>query len=60
MSYSSAWFSEGNKQSLADAQLAKITRILDSTAAKPGDHILEIGSGTLLFTFFTIWLQLTA
>lgn len=45
MSYSSAWFSEGNKQSLADAQLAKITRILDSTAAKPGDHILEIGCG---------------
>lgn len=45
MSYSSAWFSEGNKQSLADAQLAKISRILDSTAAKPGDHILEIGCG---------------
>ena len=45
MSYSSAWFSKGNQQSLADAQLAKINRILDSTAAKPGDHILEIGCG---------------
>jgi cyclopropane-fatty-acyl-phospholipid synthase len=45
MSYSSAWFSEGNKQSLADAQRAKIIRILDSTAAKSGDHILEIGCG---------------
>lgn len=45
MSYSSAWFSEGNKQSLADAQLAKINRILESTAAKSGDHILEIGCG---------------
>ena len=45
MSYSSAWFSEGNRQSLADAQRAKIIRILDSTAAKSGDHILEIGCG---------------
>jgi cyclopropane-fatty-acyl-phospholipid synthase len=45
MSYSSAWFSEGDNQALVDAQRAKIIRILDSTAAKPGDHILEIGCG---------------
>ena len=45
MSYSSAWFSEGDKQSLADAQRAKITRILQSLETKPGDHVLEIGCG---------------
>jgi cyclopropane-fatty-acyl-phospholipid synthase len=45
MSYSSAWFSEGDKQSLIDAQQAKIKRILESIHAKPGDHILEIGCG---------------
>jgi len=45
MSYSSAWFSEGNKQSLMDAQRAKIKRILDSIHAKEGDRILEIGCG---------------
>ena len=45
MSYSSAWFSEGDKQSLADAQRAKISRILDSLQTKSGDHILEIGCG---------------
>lgn len=45
MSYSSAWFSEGEKQSLADAQRAKISRILQSLDAKSGDHILEIGCG---------------
>ena len=45
MSYSSAWFSEGEKQSLADAQRAKISRILQSLNTKPGDHILEIGCG---------------
>ena len=45
MSYSSAWFSEGEKQSLADAQRAKISRILHSLDTKPGDHILEIGCG---------------
>jgi cyclopropane-fatty-acyl-phospholipid synthase len=45
MSYSSAWFSEGEKQSLADAQRAKINRILESLDTKPGDHILEIGCG---------------
>ncbi|MBU3627844.1 cyclopropane-fatty-acyl-phospholipid synthase family protein [Polynucleobacter sp. AP-Reno-20A-A9] len=45
MSYSSAWFSEGDKQALADAQRAKIGRILDSLKTSPGDHILEIGCG---------------
>ena len=45
MSYSSAWFSEGDKQSLADAQHAKIRRILDSIEVKSGDHVLEIGCG---------------
>jgi cyclopropane-fatty-acyl-phospholipid synthase len=45
MSYSSAWFSEGDKQALADAQRAKIKRILDSLNTAPGNHILEIGCG---------------
>jgi cyclopropane-fatty-acyl-phospholipid synthase len=45
MSYSSAWFSEGEKQSLMDAQRAKIARILESINAKVGDQILEIGCG---------------
>jgi len=45
MSYSSAWFSEGDKQSLAEAQRAKIKRILDSIGSQPSDHILEIGCG---------------
>lgn len=45
MSYSSAWFSEGEKQTLGDAQRSKIKRILSSLNTKPGDHILEIGCG---------------
>ena len=45
MSYSSAWFSEGDKQSLIDAQHAKIKRILESIHAKAGDQLLEIGCG---------------
>jgi cyclopropane-fatty-acyl-phospholipid synthase len=45
MSYSSAWFSEGAKQTLRDAQKAKIQRILSALNTKPGDHILEIGCG---------------
>ena len=45
MSYSSAWFAEDDKQALADAQRAKIRRILDSLKAGPGAHILEIGCG---------------
>ena len=45
MSYSSAWFAEGDKQTLMDAQRAKIRRILDSLNTAPGAHILEIGCG---------------
>ncbi len=45
MSYSSAWFANGDKQTLADAQRAKILRILQSIQAKPGDHLLEVGCG---------------
>ena len=45
MSYSSAWFSEGDKQALADAQRAKIGRILESLKTTQGNHILEIGCG---------------
>ena len=45
MSYSSAWFSDGDKQTLAEAQRAKIKRILASLKTKSGDHILEIGCG---------------
>ena len=45
MSYSSAWFCEGAQQSLADAQRAKINRILQAIHSKPGDHLLEIGCG---------------
>jgi cyclopropane-fatty-acyl-phospholipid synthase len=45
MSYSSAWFSEGAQQVLADAQRAKIGRILDALKTAPGEHILEIGCG---------------
>jgi len=45
MSYSSAWFSEGDQQSLMDAQRDKIKRILKSIHAKAGDQLLEIGCG---------------
>ncbi|QWD74166.1 class I SAM-dependent methyltransferase [Polynucleobacter sp. TSB-Sco08W16] len=45
MSYSSAWFSQGHQQTLAEAQRAKIKRILDSLNTKMGDRILEIGCG---------------
>ena len=45
MSYSSAWFNAGEDQSLADAQRAKITRILNSIQVKPNDSLLEIGCG---------------
>jgi cyclopropane-fatty-acyl-phospholipid synthase len=45
MSYSSAWFSEGDQQSLMDAQRDKIKRILKSIHTKAGDQLLEIGCG---------------
>jgi cyclopropane-fatty-acyl-phospholipid synthase len=45
MSYSSAWFANNDQQALADAQRAKISRILQSIQAKPGDQLLEVGCG---------------
>ena len=45
MSYSSAWFSEGDQQSLDAAQKAKLGKILQAINSKPGDRILEIGCG---------------
>ncbi len=45
MSYSSAWFSEGDKQFLEDAQRAKIKRILGSLEMQSGARVLEIGCG---------------
>jgi cyclopropane-fatty-acyl-phospholipid synthase len=44
MTYSSAIFSSPD-QSLEDAQLAKYRSIARNLALKPGDHVLEIGSG---------------
>ena len=40
MNYSSAWFNLDDGQSLAQAQRAKIARILNSIHAKPNDRIL--------------------
>jgi len=45
MTYSSALFRGDATQSLAAAQVAKYTRILDELALPPGAHILEIGCG---------------
>jgi cyclopropane-fatty-acyl-phospholipid synthase len=45
MSYSSAWFSEGDKQPLMDAQRAKIARILAAIQTQQGDRLLEVGCG---------------
>jgi len=44
MTYSSAIF-DAPDESLEAAQRAKLAAILDRTAAKPGDRILEIGCG---------------
>jgi cyclopropane-fatty-acyl-phospholipid synthase len=44
MTYSSAIFSSED-QGLMDAQLAKYRSIADNLKLKPGDHVLEIGSG---------------
>ncbi|HEX8302389.1 cyclopropane-fatty-acyl-phospholipid synthase family protein [Sphingomonas sp.] len=44
MTYSSAMFTAPG-QSLQDAQAAKLGAILDRTATRPGDTILEIGCG---------------
>ena len=45
MSYSSAWFANDDKQTLASAQRAKIRQILQSIDTKPNSQILEIGCG---------------
>ncbi len=45
MTYSCALFNNDQKLSLEEAQQAKYQRILDRLAAKPGDHILDIGCG---------------
>ena len=45
MSYSSAWFANDDKQTLADAQRAKIRQILQSIDTKPNSRVLEIGCG---------------
>jgi cyclopropane-fatty-acyl-phospholipid synthase len=44
MTYSSALFS-GPQQSLQDGQLDKYRSIARNLSLKPGDHVLEIGSG---------------
>jgi cyclopropane-fatty-acyl-phospholipid synthase len=44
MTYSSAVF-EGPAVSLEDAQQAKYRRLAEATGVRPGDHVLEIGSG---------------
>lgn len=44
MTYSSAIFADP-QEALAQAQVRKYRRLLDSLEAKPGDHILEIGCG---------------
>lgn len=51
MMYSCAWFKDvanagsGNGEALADAQLAKLKRIIDKAQIGPDDHVLEIGCG---------------
>jgi cyclopropane-fatty-acyl-phospholipid synthase len=44
MTYSSAYFKE-NGMTLEQAQLAKYDRLCRQMHLKPGDHVLEIGSG---------------
>ena len=45
MNYSSALFQGDYKQSMAQAQKAKVRRAIQSTDVKPGDRVLEIGCG---------------
>jgi len=46
MSYSSAWFADGDRtRPLADAQAAKLRRALRECALQPGQRLLEIGCG---------------
>ena len=44
MSYSAALFSS-KKETLESAQLSKVKRMISELDLKPGDHILEIGTG---------------
>jgi cyclopropane-fatty-acyl-phospholipid synthase len=44
MTYSSAIYAEGDN-SLEQAQVRKVRRLLDSIGLKAGDHLLEIGCG---------------
>jgi cyclopropane-fatty-acyl-phospholipid synthase len=44
MTYSSAYF-EQDEMELATAQIAKYEMLCESMKIKPGDHVLEIGSG---------------
>jgi cyclopropane-fatty-acyl-phospholipid synthase len=45
MSYSAALFGDGDQATLESAQRAKYLRLLDRLDPKPGDTLLEIGSG---------------
>jgi cyclopropane-fatty-acyl-phospholipid synthase len=45
MTYSSAFFSDLDKQSLEDAQRAKYHRVADMAGVRPGTAVLEIGCG---------------
>jgi cyclopropane-fatty-acyl-phospholipid synthase len=45
MNYSSAWFQGDRSQPLAQAQHAKVNRVLDETRVGAGDRVLEIGCG---------------
>lgn len=44
MQYSSAWFRDGTA-TLEQAQQAKLRRLCVKLALRPGDHLLEIGTG---------------
>ncbi len=45
MTYSSALFVGGAEESLAEAQAAKMDRLLDATGVRSGSRVLEIGTG---------------
>ncbi|MEM7430753.1 MAG: cyclopropane-fatty-acyl-phospholipid synthase family protein [Pseudomonadota bacterium] len=51
MMYSSAFF-ESEESSLGEAATAKLQRICDKLELKPGDHVIEIGSGWGGFAIF--------
>lgn len=51
MTYSSADFGSG-AQTLEQAQKAKMVRLADLVQVKPGDHVLEIGSGWGSFALY--------